>query len=85
LPSSGSLGGHHDNHVHYARWTDHDEATALLLRNNAAGQAHVSRLASKHGKGKSRSILAAKLRRAVYLMLSKGRVFETDRFLAGAR
>jgi len=57
----------------------------LLLRNNTAGQAHVRRLASKHGKGKALSILAAKLGRAVYLILSKERVFEMDRLLAGAR
>jgi len=44
-----------------------------------------ARLASKHGKGKALSILAAKLGRAVYLILSKERVFEIDRFLAGAR
>ncbi len=41
------------------------------------------RLAGKHGKGKALSILAAKLGRAVDLILTKERVFDMDRFLAG--
>ena len=58
------------------------EAAALFLRNNPAGQKHLRRLAGKHGKGKALSILAAKLGRAVYLILSKERVFDMKRFLA---
>jgi transposase len=61
------------------------EAASLFLRNNAAGQKHLRRLAGKHGKSKALSILAAKLGRAVYLMLTKDRVFEMDRFLAETR
>jgi transposase len=60
------------------------EAAALFLRNNPEGQKHIRRLAGKHGKGKALSILAAKLGRAVYLILSKERVFDMERFLARA-
>jgi hypothetical protein len=40
------------------------------------------RVAGRHGKAKALSILAAKLGRAVYFILSEERVFEQDRFLA---
>jgi hypothetical protein len=43
------------------------------------------RLAGKHGKAKALSILAAKLGRAVYFMLSKERSFDSERFLAHGR
>jgi hypothetical protein len=54
----------------------------LYLRGNPEGQKQLRRLAGRHGKAKALSILAAKLGRAVYLMLSKNRVFEMERFLA---
>jgi len=60
------------------------EAAALFLRNNPEGQKHVRRLAGKHGKSKALSILAAKIGRAVYLILSKERVFDMERFMAKA-
>jgi hypothetical protein len=41
-------------------------------------------LAGKHGKSKALSILAAKLGRAVYLILSKERVFDMERFMSRA-
>ncbi len=58
------------------------EAAALFLRNNPDGQKHLRRLAGRHGKAKALSILAAKLGRAVYFMLSKERAFDRERFLA---
>jgi transposase len=61
------------------------EAAALFLRNNAEGQKHLRRLAGRHGKAKALSILAAKLGRVVYLMLSKERAFDMGRFLAQSR
>ncbi len=57
------------------------EAAVLFLRNNPEGQKHLRRVAGRHGKAKALSILAAKLGRAVYLMLSKDRAFEMKRFL----
>jgi len=58
------------------------EAAVLFLRNNPAGQKHLRRLAGRHGKAKALSILAAKLGRAVFLMLRKERAFDLERFLA---
>jgi len=57
------------------------EAAVLFLRNNPAGQAHLRRLAGRHGKAKALSILASKLGRTVYFMLSQDRAFEMERFL----
>jgi len=61
------------------------EAAALFLRNNPEGQKHLRRLAGRHGKAKALSILAAKLGRAVYLLLSRERAFDMGRFLAQGR
>jgi len=58
------------------------EAAALFLRNNPEGQKHLRKLAGRHGKAKALSILAAKLGRTVYILLSKERVFDMERFLA---
>jgi transposase len=73
-------GGAKIGNVHL-KWA-FSEAAALFLRNNAAGQNYLRRLAGRHGKAKALSILAAKLGRAVYLMLSKERAFDMRRFLA---
>ncbi|MDJ0870108.1 MAG: IS110 family transposase [Myxococcota bacterium] len=73
-------GGAKIGNVHL-KWA-FSEAAALFLRNNPEGQKHLRRLAGRHGKAKALSILAAKLGRAVYFMLSKERVFDRERFLA---
>jgi transposase len=73
-------GGAKIGNVHL-KWA-FSEAAVFFLRNNPEGQQHLRRLAGRHGKAKALSILAAKLGRAVYLMLSKERVFEMERFLA---
>jgi hypothetical protein len=54
----------------------------LFLRQNPDGQQFVERLAKKHGKGKALSILAARLGRAVYVMLSRREPFDARKFLA---
>lgn len=54
----------------------------LFLRGNPEGQRYVERLAKKHGKGKALSILAARLGRAVYVMLKRRQPFDPARFLA---
>lgn len=74
-------GGAKIGNVHL-KWA-FSEAAVFFLRSNPEGQKHLRRLAGKHGKGKALSILAAKLGRAVYLILTKERVFEMGRFLAG--
>jgi len=73
-------GGAKIGNVHL-KWA-FSEAAVLFLRNNPEGQQHLRRLAGRHGKAKALSILASKLGRTVYLMLSKERVFEMERFLA---
>jgi transposase len=73
-------GGAKIGNVHL-KWA-FSEAAVLFLRRNPEGQKQLRRLAGRHGKAKALSILAAKLGRAVYLMLSKNRVFEMERFLA---
>jgi len=57
------------------------EAAALFLRSNPEGQRLQRRLAGKHGKGKAMSIIASKLGRAVYIMLTKERAFDMERFM----
>ena len=54
----------------------------LFLRGNPAGQKYLARLASKHGKGKALSILAHKLGRAVYYVMTRERNFDMNKFLA---
>src|SRR5437867_7797715 len=62
----------------YLKWA-FSEAAVLFLRNNPAGQKYLARLEKKHGKGKTLTILAHKLARAVYYML-KRRCNFTHRF-----
>lgn len=57
------------------------EAAVLFLRGNEVDQKYVAKLEKKHGKGKALGILATKLGRAVYTMLSKQRSFDMTKFL----
>ncbi|MGA8313343.1 MAG: IS110 family transposase [Terriglobales bacterium] len=57
------------------------EAAVLFLRQNAAGQKYFAKLTRKHGKGKALTVLAHKLARAVYHMLTRQQAFEMGRFL----
>ena len=65
----------------YLKWA-FSEAAVLLLKGNPPAQKTIARLASKHGKGKALSILAHRLGRAVYVMLSKRQPFDEERFMA---
>jgi transposase len=56
------------------------EAATLFLRNNDPGQQLLARLEKKHDKGNALSILAHKLGRAVYYMLTR----KTARVRCGA-
>jgi transposase len=58
------------------------EAAVTLRRHNREGQTLLARLEQKHGNGKALSILAHKIGRAVYHMLSRGTVFSMEKFLA---
>jgi hypothetical protein len=58
------------------------EAAVCFLQHNPAGQRYLQRLRKKHSKGKSLSVLAAKLGRATYYMLKQRTSFDMNRFLA---
>jgi hypothetical protein len=58
------------------------EAAGLLLKNHAPAQQYLAKLATKHGKGKALSILAHKLGRAVYFMLTQHVAFDQAKCLA---
>jgi transposase len=60
------------------------EAAALFLRKNPAGQKYLARLARKHGKGKALSILAHKIGRTAYYVMTRERNFDMNKFLAAA-
>ena len=79
--SAGKLQGHSGRKIGNAhlKWV-FGELAITFLRANPRAQALHERLKKKHGKGKALSILAAKLARAVYFMLSRGKVFDPDKF-----
>lgn len=56
------------------------EAAALLLRCSADAKAYRLKLARKHGKAKSMTILAHKLARSVYYILTRKEVFNPNTF-----
>jgi transposase len=57
------------------------EAAALMTRHVPAAKAFAARKAQAHGKGKAQAILAAKLGRAVYVMLRRGVPFDESAFM----
>ena len=58
------------------------EAAVLFLRQNVPGQKYFAKLTRKHGKGKALTVLAHKLARAVYHMLTRQKPFDLSRFLS---
>ncbi|HSF32678.1 MAG TPA: transposase, partial [Candidatus Tectomicrobia bacterium] len=64
----------------YLKWA-FSEAAVLLLRDNPAGQKFLTRLTKKHGQGKALTLLAQKLGRAVYDMLTRHQAFDVHKFL----
>jgi transposase len=83
--SAGKVHGHSGKKIGNAhlKWA-FSEAAVLFLRKNPQGQRLVEQLAKKHGKGKALSILAARLGRAVYVMLKRRQPFDQAKFLAHA-
>ena len=57
------------------------EAAVLFLR-HTEGKKLIARIEKQHGKGKALSILAHKIGRAVFYMLSRETVFSMEKFLA---
>jgi transposase len=58
------------------------EAAVLFLRHAAGGKKFLTRLEKTHGKGKALSILAHKIGRAVFYILSRDTVFSMEKFMA---
>jgi transposase len=56
------------------------EAAVLFLRDHPAAQKYLARLEKKHDKGKALTILAQKLARAVYHMLTRQVAFDREMF-----
>jgi transposase len=81
--SAGKLLGHSGRKIGNAhlKWA-FSEAAVCFLRANKPAQALRTRLAAKHGKGKSLAIIAARLARAVYFMLKRRTPFNATRFFA---
>jgi len=63
----------------HLRWA-FGEAVCLLLRESDVAKRFVARKEQKHGKAKALGLLAAKLGRAVYWMLRKGKAFDVVKF-----
>ena len=73
-------GGAKMGNVHL-KWA-FSEAAVLFLRHTKDGKKILAEIEKKHGKGKALSILAHKIGRAVFYMLSRGTVFSMDKFRA---
>ncbi len=59
------------------------EAAALYLRANKEGQDYLLKLQKRMSKAKALSVLAHKIGRCVYFMLTNGTTFDEKRFLKG--
>jgi len=57
------------------------EAATLFLRQNQLGKDYFTKVECRHGKGKALTVLAQKLARAVYFMLTREHAFSLKRFV----
>jgi transposase len=73
-------GGAKMGNVHL-KWA-FSEAAVLFVRHAPGGKKLVAAIATKHDKGKALSILAHKIGRAVFYMLSRRTVFCMEKFRA---
>jgi transposase len=73
-------GGAKMGNVHL-KWA-FSEAAVLFLRHAGGGKKLWGQIAKQHGKGKALSILAHKIGRAVFAMLSRRTVFSLEKFRA---
>ena len=64
----------------HLRWA-FAEAAVLFLRHNQPGKDYFTKLKRKHGKAKALTVLAHKLARAVYDMLTREQAFDLQRFV----
>jgi transposase len=65
----------------HLRWA-FAEAAILFLRQNQLGKEYFTTLERKHGKAKALTVLAHKLARAVYYMLTREQAFDLQRFVS---
>jgi transposase len=65
----------------HLRWA-FAEAAVLFLRHNQPGKEYLTKLAHKHGKAKALTVLAHKLARAVYSLLTREQPFDLHRFVS---
>ena len=65
--------------VHF-RWAL-AEAAVLFLRHNQPGKEYFTKLEHKHGKAKALTVLAHKLARAVYYLLTRHQAFALTRLV----
>ena len=63
----------------YLKWA-FSEAAVLFLAKCPQGKALLARIEHKHGKAKALSILAHRIGRAVYFMLTRQKAFDLQRF-----
>jgi len=73
-------GGAKMGNVHL-KWA-FSEAAVFFLRHAPGGKKLLGEIEKKHGKGKALSILAHKIGRAVFYMLSRGMGFSMEKFRA---
>ncbi len=66
--------------VHF-RWA-FAEAAVLFLRHNHPGKDYLTQLEHKPGKAKALTVLAHKLGRAVYYLLTREQAFDLNRFVS---
>ena len=62
----------------HLRWA-FAEAAVLFIRQSQPGKEYFAKLEHKHGKAKALTVLAHKLGRAVYYMLTRERAFDLQR------
>ena len=65
----------------HLRWA-FAEAAVLFIRQSKPGKEYFAKLEHKHGKAKALTVLAHKLGRAVYYMLTRDKAFDLKRFVA---
>src|SRR5258706_14535828 len=64
----------------HLRWA-FAEAAVLFIWESQPGKAYFAKLEHKQGKGKALTVLAHKLRRAVYYLLTRQQAFDLQRFV----
>jgi transposase len=67
----------------HLRWA-FAEAAVLFIRQSQPGKEYCTKLEHQHGKAKARTVLAHKLGRAVYDLLTREQAFDLKRFVTAS-